>query len=115
MAERLMNVLRGAGSILDIWPVPQRFDELSPHDAEEMFRRSWLETGAALQRAMNEVDLGPEPEEETQEEATAQAATEDSRKSSRDTPHRHAWIVHPMSQASRPFRLARPPAPQGES
>ena len=48
MAERLMNVLRGAGSILDIWPPPQRFEELSPHNAEEMFRRSWYETGAGL-------------------------------------------------------------------
>ena len=89
MAERLMNVLRGAGSILDIWPPPQRFEELSPHNAEEMFRRSWYETGAALRRAMNEVDLGPEPEEETQEEAAPQTAAEGPRKSPRDTPQPH--------------------------
>ena len=60
------------GRSLDIWPVPVRFEELSPHDAEEMFRRSWYETGAALRRAMNEVDVDPEPEKETpEEEATA--------------------------------------------
>ena len=85
MAERLMNVLRGAGSILDLWPVPPRVEDLSPHDAEEMFRRSWIETGAALRHAMNEVDLGPKPEEE----ATAQTAAEGPRKSPRDTAQPH--------------------------
>lgn len=89
MAERLMNVLRGAGSILDLWPVPPRVEDLSPHDAEEMFRRSWIETGAALRHAMNEVDIGPKPEEETQEEATAQTAAEGPRKSPRDTAQSH--------------------------
>lgn len=89
MAERMMNVLRGAGSILDLWPVPPRVEDLSPHEAEEMLRLSWLETGAALRRAMNEVDLGPKPEEETQEEATAQTAAESPRKGPRDTSQPH--------------------------
>ena len=70
MAERLMNLLRGAGSILDLWPVPPKVEDLSPHDADEMFRRSWRETAAVLQRAMNEVDLNPETEEEPKRETT---------------------------------------------
>lgn len=67
----IAHFLRGAGSILDLWPVPPRVEDLSPHDAEEMFRRCWTETGAALRGAMNEVDLGSKPEQETQEEETA--------------------------------------------
>ncbi len=89
MTERLMNVLKGAGSILDLWPVPPRVEDFSRHDAEEMFRRSWYETGAALRRAMNEVDLDPQPEEEAQEEATAQTAAEGFRESQRGTPQPH--------------------------
>ena len=45
MAERLMNVLRGAGSILDIWPAPVKLDETYTRDVDELFRQSWEETG----------------------------------------------------------------------
>ena len=64
MAEHLMNVLRGAGSILDIWPAPVKLDETYTRDVDELFRQSWEETGRALRRAMDEVDVAPEEAEE---------------------------------------------------
>ena len=63
VAERLMNIFRGAASILDIWPNPATFEEISPRDAEEMFRDCWCETGAALRSAVIEFDLDLDLEE----------------------------------------------------
>lgn len=57
MAERLINLFRSAGSILDIWPAPVKLDDTYTRDVDELVRQSWEETGKALRRALNEVGV----------------------------------------------------------
>ena len=66
MAERLMALARGMGSILEIWPPPMKIEDVSPYSVTEMVRQSWEETGAALWTAIGEV--GDDPQEETASE-----------------------------------------------
>ena len=63
MAERLMNMVRSFGSILEIWPTPTKLDEVSPHDATEMVRRSWEDVGEAIWDAMGAIGIDPQEEE----------------------------------------------------
>ncbi|WP_420633282.1 hypothetical protein [Candidatus Palauibacter sp.] len=61
MAERLLNVVRGFGSIFDLWP-NTKDDELYPYDADTVLRRSWERTGEAIWQAIEEFE---DAEEET--------------------------------------------------
>ena len=61
MAERLMNVVRGFGSIFDLWP-ETKGDELYPYDADTVLRRSWERTGEAIWQAIEKFE---DAEEET--------------------------------------------------
>lgn len=63
MAERLMNMVRNFGSILEIWPTPPKLEEVSPHDAAEMVRQSWEEAGRAISDAMGAIRIDAEEEE----------------------------------------------------
>lgn len=60
MTERLINLFRSAGSILEIWPAPVKLDDTYTRDVDELVRQSWEETGKALRRTLNEVDVIPE-------------------------------------------------------
>lgn len=57
MAKRLINLFRGTGSILDIWPAPVKLDDTYTRDVDELVRQSWEQTGKALRRAMDEVGV----------------------------------------------------------
>ncbi len=59
MAERLMNVVRGFGSIFDLWP-ETKDDDLYPYDADTVIRRSWERTGEAIWHAIEEFEDGEE-------------------------------------------------------
>lgn len=59
MAERLMNVMRGFGSIFDLWP-ETKDDDLYPYDADTVIRRSWERTGEAIWHAIEEFEDGEE-------------------------------------------------------
>ena len=63
MGERLMNIVRSFGSILEIWPTPTKVDEVSPQDATEMIRRSWEDVGEAIWDAMGAIGIDPQEEE----------------------------------------------------
>lgn len=63
MAERLMNMVRSFGSILEIWPTPPKLEDVSPHDAAEMVRQSWEEAGQAIADAMGGIGIDAEAEE----------------------------------------------------
>ncbi|WP_420463814.1 hypothetical protein [Candidatus Palauibacter sp.] len=54
MAERLLNVVRGFGSIFDLWP-GTRDGEWYPYDADTVLRRSWERTGEAIWQAIEEL------------------------------------------------------------
>ena len=41
MGERFLDIVRGFGSILEIWPTPPKVEEVSPHDAADLVRQSW--------------------------------------------------------------------------
>ena len=60
MAERLINIVRGFGSIFEIWPTPPKLEEVSPHDATELVRQSWESAGEALWSAIGVIGVETE-------------------------------------------------------
>ncbi|WP_419943609.1 hypothetical protein [Candidatus Palauibacter sp.] len=79
MAERLLNVVRGFGSIFDLWP-ETKDDDLYPYDADTVIRRSWERTGGAIWHAIEEFEDG---EEETPPNGFAGDNREKSRRADR--------------------------------
>ncbi len=78
MTERLMNLVHGFGSIMEIWPAPTTTDEASPDAATDLIRESWEDVGAALWEAIGATDLGSEEDvgsEESEKEGAESTAT----------------------------------------
>ena len=73
MAERLLNVVRGFGSIFDLWP-DTKDSELYPYDADTVLRRSWERTGEAIWQAIEEFEDGEEETPPTHVGADSQEA-----------------------------------------
>lgn len=74
MAERLLNVVKGFGSIFDLWPETTD-EDLYPYDADTVIRRSWERTGEAIWHAIEEFEDG---EEETSPRTDARSYHEES-------------------------------------
>ncbi len=55
MGKRLKNILRGAGSVFDVWPTADSVPFSIPKNPVERMRRPWERTGQAIQRAMDRV------------------------------------------------------------
>ena len=76
MTEKVRAMLRGVGSILDIYPNPERFEELLPKgSAEDRLAEHWRRVGGYLRNAMDgHRDAEYEHGEQTPEREESRAA-----------------------------------------
>lgn len=54
MTEVIKNLIKGAGSIMDVYPAADYSKFIPQENAEELMRQSWQRTGDDLKRAIGE-------------------------------------------------------------